>query len=228
MAAPLLIQDDNISFVSASTASITLLGVTPGNMLVGIINQSSVNRSWTFSDDNGDTWNPIVNTATDDESNWIANAEGVDGGDTEITATISVSTGSGELVCAETEPATYDTSGTFDDGGTTNSHFCAASTAIDTAANVICFASGAGLSGTMGASGATTAGTNWTEIYGTDGNASPRIVQYRRSDTALTDERGAWSHTGTARQTRGCIASFAGPAPPAGTQQQLMLLGVGV
>lgn len=134
--------------------------------------------------------------------------------------TITASAGGAGSVVAEAVPF-YETGldsgaspivGTFTDGSNTNTHFNAASGSIDTTtgALIVCtaaFTSAAGV--TAKAAGVSPAYTAITTVF------NGAFYQYRDAASAATDDRGEWTHTGTARVAGGTMVAFPYAAPPA-------------
>lgn len=206
---PAFVQTSSIvSSSGVSAVEITLTGVgAAASLFALILRAGSGSRTYTTTDDKGNTWHEAVTDVSSGRQHEIEYSDNVAGGDTIITVTQSGggSLGFNALVCEFSgldSAGSLDVTSSFVESANSDNHFCGAVGEIDTAANVVCLAVGT-LNSLSGVSG-TNPGTNWTEL----GSSNTDIRQYRVSAAALTDERGEWHSVGIDRTGAGVIASF--------------------
>lgn len=222
------VQDDNAMGSGVSTVSITLNSVGSGNLLWAMTTGDTANRLWTISDDQSNTWNQIhtINDLSMRELQ-ASYAGNVAAGNTQITATINVSSGDVVLVVGEVSgidtTTPLDTSDEFSRTSNDSTHHCAATTEIDTAADVYVLAGGMHNADP----GTLTKGASYTEILNVGSTAWSYLFQYRISASALTNERGSWTSTDD-RHCQGIIASFVAAAGGGGTNPKGPLAGIAI
>lgn len=200
MAAPTVIQASTVGSDGVA-ANIT---ASEGSTLVAFVMQeSSATRMFKMSPIAGRGWyrRGYLNPG---QGFHVFEAENVPAGTHAITA-IPTSSVTFALIVVEVSGSprvAFDTISLVDESVNTNSHVSAAdTTVIDTAAEVVVITAGCLNSD----GGPMTPGAGYTTIY-TDNNT--RFIQYKSSETALTDEQGVWTHIGSARQNLGCIISL--------------------
>jgi hypothetical protein len=206
---------------AATTGNLSsTLAVVSGQVVVVLVAQTAAARDLTVTDDQGHTWT-TQQTATNSRR-------------AHIVTTVSTYTGNITITTGWSASATwqaYAAAINDADGGaavdvsdqltqTALSCFAAASTALDTAANVLVFSV---------YSCAVT--RSWTETYTSEGKGTGYLFQSKSSATALTDERSPATQTGG-----GAIASAAASISVKGSAGgggggaaagQLLLLGCG-
>lgn len=223
------VQTSTEVIVTAGTSGgVTVTGVGPANHLAVLLGQTTTSdRTFSTSDDKGNTWVQAVRIrSTNGNIAEIEHAQNTATGDTLVTVTVGGGLSSTfRFFVHETSgvstSASLDQTSSLDETVATNNHLSSAdATVIDTAADVIVYTA----SVMNAAHTATSPGTGYTEI---DSASEQAYFQYRVSASALTDERGAWSGTGTARTAGNTIASFKGDAAGAATPKRLPLLGIG-
>ncbi len=214
-----------ISVSAGTSGNVTVTGVTSGNLLVCYINMtSSTARTFTTSDDKGNTWTEAVRQAIGGTArvSEIEYANNVAAGDTVVTVTASGSCTFSAVIQEISGQATssvLDTTSSIDEAST-NSHVCSAdATVIDTTVGtIVCCASTA--SGTFGTE---TAGAGYTAVLSAAQVGTFR--QYQIFSGAVTNEQGAWTGT-TARATAAVIAAF--KVADAGATATVDVVGGGV
>jgi hypothetical protein len=226
-APPSIVETATEVTVTAGTSGNTTLTVAAGNMLVALIAQGTGTlRTFTVTDNSGsNTWANAVTISSSFVAQ-ISYAKNTAAASTTVTVTASGSaTYSFHIleISGAHLTAPLDQTSSLAEAGATNNHVSAATAdVIDTAANVLVFC--VGVSSTSGVSG-NAPGSGYTEINST---AQPNgyMFQHQASAGALTNEQGAWSHTGTARLGNSVIASFVAAASET-PKPHLLLLGVG-
>lgn len=203
--------------ISGSTISLPLTGVAAGSALIVAVAQTGAGtRSYTAADD-------VAGSLTSLVSYFPTLARGVQifvvynvaAGSHTVTVTQSSTSVTAQATIIEWSGlGTGATAivGTFDDGAAANTHYCAEVGSIDTTGPcaIICAWGLNSFSG-ISAYAAGTSGVAYTRATGTPGP----LVQYYDAASAVTDERGEWSHTGT--NQRGFSAMVALPYPSAVT-----------
>lgn len=222
MAAPTHVQNNSGTFTGVASGGLLLNSVASGNLLVGTLVSKNTARSWTFSDDKGNTWvNDKAFVGTNGRCR-ISHANNVAIGNTTITATIDLFTG--EWNMSVFEVSGQDTSTPLDQtseiaNNSTTDHHCAAASNINTSSNGT-FIVGTGI--TQFTAGTLTKGGSYTLV--TSGNMPTGnhsfLTHYRTSSTALTAERGTWTST-TSRTSDCVIASFKAPTAGGGSKVKL-------
>jgi hypothetical protein len=218
------VQVSTEGVVTAGTSgSVTLTGVGSGRLLIAYIHQAAGTlRTYTASDDRSNAWAEAVAIATSFVSSlWYG--KNTAAGDTQITIAASLSATYRffvqEVSGADTTAPLDQTSSQTAEGSTNNHTSSASASVIDTAADVIvCCVGSVSSSGVS----ATTAGGSYTKITSA---VVTFLAQYWVSAGALTNEQGAWSHTGTARAGRSVIASFKGATGGGGNRRRRFFLG---
>lgn len=232
MAAPSVVQSATAAVgpspTTGSTLSVSLTGVTAGNLLVLLLHEGK-QQATTFTindaingdnkDNQNNAWTRLLTKqagATRGHTSAIAYAPATAGGNTTVRvnavsatsfaiALVEVNiTGSGASVVDQTSFNDYTSI------DITNHYAAADANVIDTAADVIVF-----VVGSHGYSITVNTGSGYTRI-----NSGPSselnawgIFQYKISAGALTNEQGAWT-TASAENHNGVMASFvAGSAP---------------
>lgn len=199
----------------AASLTVVVTGVAAGNSLVVYVSQaqSNANRTYTAVSDLDGALTQSVYLAANSRVVCMFYKHNVSAGTHSIVITPDLSANFDGLV---EERSGLDTSaspitGTFD-SVTANTHYCAAVGSIDTTtgADICCACT------TAGNVTATVAGTGFTKT------ANPGSVnihwQYREAAAAVTDERGEWTSTGTARDGLGSVTAF--PLAPGGAAFQ--------
>jgi hypothetical protein len=196
------------------TPSIT--GVTGGNSLVVVVVQTTTtNRSYTATSDVDGAFTSVAEYDPGiGHTLAVLVKHNVTAGAHTVTVTGNGGSPSFDTVvieCSDLSDSATPITSTFA-GALGNTHYCAAVGSVDTttAAFFVCAAT---LDGTPTT---TTPGSGYTEITSTQGN---RFIQYKREAAGVTDERGEWTHTVTARTERGLIVAFPEDAgtPPTAT-----------
>ena len=193
--------------------TLTLTGVTAGSTLVAVYAQSTATvRTYTATSDIDGALAPIVSihplrgagifrqhnvsagthvvtvapdTGTTVNYGWLFEVSGLD-----VAASAITPTGNGVVA---TENA--------------NTHYCAPSGELDTAVPAFVVAVGA----LNSAFSTLVAGSGYTAATYPGGNV---FCQYKFTDAPITDDRGTWTHTGTARIATCTMAAFPVAAPP--------------
>lgn len=197
-----------VSSGTPASAVLSLTGVTAGNaIVVGIIQVPSATTSYSASDAVDGAFGNVVENDNGGSSRIakILVLHGVTAGSHTITC--AAGGGTTEFIAIAIEVSNLDSlaspiTATYTDPSSTNTHYCAASGSIDTsgACFVLCLSSYT----TAGVS-TTSAGGTYTEI---DLTAVRWFLQYKDAASALTDDRGEWASTGTARTGVSCMAAF--------------------
>lgn len=183
----------------------TLTGVTAGSTLViGLLQAGSAIRNYRVNPLDGKGWHrPVFLNPSQAIAVFIL--EGVTAGNHSITVTPNSGSSFVFLVfeLGGVPRVALDTFSVLDESVNSNSHISAASgTVIDTAADVVIICGGV-----LSSSASTTVpGTGYTSAHSDAANGYH--FQYLTSASPLTDEQGAWAHTGTARQSLGFIISL--------------------
>lgn len=213
MAAPPIVQNSGVvtRSVAGTTFTLTLSSnVSAGNLIVVLVTDvSSGGRTFSAADDQDATaYTMAVNL---DENTLygrqaaILYKKNVTGktGATTVTVTASGNvTGQAiayEISGADTTAPVHATS-SFQDASGTTTHYCAASTAIDTTDDCLIFTVSS-----FNADCSATVATNYTSV-GFDPSAK-NWAQYRSVTGALTDERAGWTE-GSSRVATSVIAAF--------------------
>lgn len=201
MAAPAFVQKSAIVAASASATSVTLNGVVAGGTLVVFIFATTAsNRTYTISDDKGNTWSAIVESQSGNvRKTCMFRAENVASGNTVITVTQSGTLVAYSILANELGQSTFEQSSASTYATNVTTHYGAASGSLDTAANAIILAGGV-----LNASGGTmTKKGSFTLI---DSNTI-LLLQYLRTDAGISDERGEFTSS-TARNDTCLAVSF--------------------
>jgi hypothetical protein len=191
----------------SNTSTPTLTGVTSGHALIVSISQSSnaATRSYTVTSDvDGAFPSPAVEYKPGRQIRHYI-MHGVTAGDHTVTVTADGAT-SFLVVLTEwsgLDPLATPITGTFADASDTNTHYCAEAGDIDTAGPCAIVACGALNSVTGVTSVDPSAG--YTEIA--IGSAIS-FFMYKDAAAAVTDDRGEWTHAGTARTGYAAMAAF--------------------
>ena len=197
---------------SASLATdLTGLTVVSGKLVVLLVSQTGGARTLTVTDSDGDTWTSRQDLSNSRRAHILTCIPSVSGTKT-ITTTFSVAT-SWQAYAAAMDDAdgglAFDTSDNFANTGTT-SCFAAASTALDTAANVIVFSVYAA------------ATITWTESKTLISKGTGYLFQETTSAGALTDERSPATASGTASNAAASISIKGGAGGGGGQPKRTM------
>ncbi len=211
--APYVLQKAT-SLSSGSTpasASVTLSGVTAGNLLaVTVVNSNSAfvsDTNFLVSDNRSDSYTLAANNWFGTRKIQILYAKNVTGGSTTVTVnapgngTYSYYMTAYEIAGADaTTPV--DTSGTY--SSTTGTSVDCATGGLNTSANslIIC----AGLS--AGAGTVNTYPSNYTVAYTNNSNSLPLVSMYRSSPSPLTSEKGTFIISQASAVMMGAMISF--------------------
>lgn len=195
--------------ISASDVSTpTITGVTGGNALIVVVIQTTAVSTRTYtvaSDVDGSFGSPVKRF----NPNRIVEQYikfGVTAGTHTVTVTAS---GATNFDVRLIEVSGLDSGGTavsgdFNDGGVdVNDHFCAASGSIDTTTGTFIVCASA-ISSSTGIS-SITEGAGYTPLTS---SSNLYFVQYGEFASPVTDERGAWSHAGTARRADNIMVAY--------------------
>lgn len=201
--APVVVQTSSeVVVAGALTGSISLPGVRQGSLLVATVAQATSALRTYSAASVGTSWQSAIQLNPGRAVAILYSPNAV-GGDTTVTVAASSSTSFRFRVFEVAGASALDVTSGIHELVNSNSHVCAADpTVIDTAPNVIVFCA-AQLSSSATA---VVAGAGYTayQVSGTD----PGIFQHKSSATALVDEQGAFTNTGTARISLGVIAAF--------------------
>jgi hypothetical protein len=204
-----IVQTSSEMIVSSGTSgTLTLNGVTSGNLLVTQLTQETDNQPFVTNTDGTNTW--AIDQQKNDSTRGSAclqSAQNVASGNTVVT--VAPLTGSktfhGRMheVSGCVTTGVDAVSGIEPDAGS-SSHVCSADAShINPSGACICFTSSAASSGL----GTRTPGSGYTAVS-TAGNFT--FWQYQIFTSAPTNERGAW--TGNAVTTNGVIAAYVAAA----------------
>lgn len=190
MPEPVVVQAPASVSGTAAYLEVTLTDCAVGNLIVATaqITSSGV-RTFTGSDDRANTY---VNTNADGT---ISYAKNVAAGTTVVRMTISSSLGFRMAAvevqgCSPTDPLAWTAK--HDEQVATDNHTSNDATGdTDTPANVFILVQGR----TNSTVSTVSAGSGYTAIYATPN----QLIQYRTSATALINELGAWTTSGTDR-----------------------------
>lgn len=180
----------------------TLNGVTSGNALIVFATFKGAQRSLAVQDNvvGATGWtraNQFTGSSTLSEIWFNANHPGGD-----VTISVTHTLGTGGYVTHAEEWSGFGTAITVEayanNSETANTHYGAPSPGISSPNPAVSFVTGY-LGSTAGV-GDMVAGTGYTEIPTKTGITPNAFAEYRVFTTAVTDERGEWSNTGTARQ----------------------------
>lgn len=191
-------------FVQASANSggvLNLTGATAGNaLLIGVVQNANGSRTYSVADDIDGAYGAAdLNFAAANKNILFFSLFAITGGDPTITVTQSGGAAVG-FRCIAIEASNLDSGATPITGSIDNSavnadnHFSAAAGSIDTTTATFVITAGV-LTSTSGVS-STSAGATYTKL---DLGNLAAFLQYKDAPTALTDDRGAWTSTGTDR-----------------------------
>lgn len=209
MAIALVQTGTEIDIVAGTSGTITLTGVTAGNLLTVVVDDVDGNAvSFTVSDDKGNAWLSAVSNDNGGYSSAILYCLSAIAGTTVITVT---SSGTTDFVAQAQEWSggvwSLDTTSFIDEGSTT-SHVCSASSSvIDTTGADLVLCNSTTNNGTS--FGTRTAGSGYTDFSGPGGASdySRAMWQWQVFSTAQTNERGAFT-SANSKATAACIAAF--------------------
>ena len=199
MAAPAFIQASSLTVAAASNTDIVLPGVVSGSTLALIITTANDSRTYTVSDDVNGAWTKAVESNSTGRRSIMYYFIGSGSGTVTITIDQSSTFQAYSVLAIEIGPSTLDVTGFVEDATNSGTHYCAASGSLDTAANVLVFSGGQ-----LNSTGGTMTKNASATLLASD---TTRLMQYRTSDTALTDERSEWTSS-TSRATYTVSASF--------------------
>lgn len=193
-----LIQTDQSGVDVSTSFTLTLTNVQLGSLIVVQFVQTSSNtRTYTFTDDKGNTYTQIEQADTGNSRRVIvAYAVAATSGTTIITIDSNFPQSGLNAVAYEIESTGLDVSDTSQQSANATSHPCGS---IDTVANTIIFASMVWNSNPS----TITLPLDYTEVR----NGNYYTMMYFESASALTDE-DALILTSTARTSVGAIVSF--------------------
>lgn len=160
-------------------------------------------RSFTASDDLGNTWGNLVETATTSAiRSSMHSTLCTAGGSATITVTVSGGTTTFSWQVIEIVPTSgtlaFGATSTFEDGSSTTNHQSAATSGFSPAADSAIVGLGGGTTGS--AFGTATAGGSYTLQ---SGSSNVFASQTRTTGSLLTDETVPWTSS-TSRQCKGC------------------------
>lgn len=222
------------AFSEFTTTNVTTS--TTGNATLTVANQVGLVMIWTKGNSSASTPTGITDTQG---NTWIhvGSAEVLNSRAVDIWYTNSTAAGSVTATLTNSAAHTWqmhffeltkyialDQNSTFSNNSSTNTFHCAATTALDTTANAIVFA-------TIAMNGSVTSfipDLTFT-IRASDPTTLLYAVQTAEFEAAQTDQRGTFTTFGTARQGPGKSASFIEATPPVIVvlPPTLLLLGVG-
>lgn len=209
MAAPTVLQSPAPQNNVSTPIPFVLTGVTDGSTLVLMFSQATAAaRTYTCSDNVNGAWTAgpyIFDGSFSSRHAGMFYLENVVTASGSLTVTLSsgASIGSVYAVVVELSECTVlDSSSNHNTAGSTTTHYCAASGALDAPADAIIL-SGATL---HAAGGTLTPTTGFTALI----NAADCLWQYKASDAGFTDERSQFSSS-TARQELGVSMVFQAP-----------------
>lgn len=216
MATPAYVQHKSGQASASSLAVAFDSNVTAGSAVIVLLTTTDANnRTYTVSDGNAYTALTRQGTTRPSQIFYYLNHAG---GACTVTVTGS-GTSSLRVTIVEVSGVTaFDAESGATDTNNVTSHPCAASGALDTAADVFVIAGG-GLSST---GGTLTKNANYSLLYSPD---QYTMHQYRTSAGAITDDDAAWTST-TARGHCCAIASFKGSGGGGGGGSRKILVGM--
>ena len=211
------VSTDNVAFTMvAGRAYVVLWTKTAG----------AGTRSFTASDDLGNTYGNYVETATTSAIRSAAHTTiCTTGGSATITVTVSGGTTTFSWQVIEIIPTSgtlaFGASSTFEDGSATTNHQDAASTGFSPPANSAIVGLGGGTTGS--AFGTATAGGSYTLQSGA---SNVFASETRTTGSLLTDEPVPWTSS-TSRQCKGCVVYITETGSGSSPSGNLLLLGCG-
>jgi hypothetical protein len=200
---------------AGNTGSVTLNGVTAGNLLALVADNESDGVSFaTPTDNNGNTWAITVQTgSTALGVSCIAHAQNANGGNTTVTLTPSSGSKTYRFKVLEISGSVTsgnpDVTSSIQEAANTTSHVSSADASHINSSGpcfVICVGS------TSNAPGTKTPGSGYTTIANT---LAFGHWQYQIFSSAPTNEQGAWSSTNSVKNA-GVIAAFKAAATTGG------------
>ncbi len=207
MALPSILQTVSVSVAAGTSGNNTLTGVVAGNAIIVQVLENDANaRTFTCNNGGVDTFATAAEVHPG-RGSWIIYAVAIAAsGSVTVNIVASASCNFTGRIHEVQDVTAFDVGSFLSEGGTSGSHNSSAdATVIDTVANVIVFAGGV----LTAAATATAIGGGYNSVIS---GGTTQLLQWKTSAGALTNERGPWTSSGTARSGVSAIASFVGTA----------------